>query len=147
MDYCTPNVRFDAAANVPLVSNSHAVPKLIGARLFKDPCLMGVFLPPVFDAFVALINMISSVDTFVGDPWILPNPIEVETYGDTMPLLSAERTYSVIPSKTLSLQSLGSLAPWVMLSLTASSLLASQDPVPLPSSSNGETLPMSNHTY
>ena len=74
LDYCTPNVWFDIAANVPLVSNSHLVTELIGAGLFKDPCLMGVFPPPVPDAFVSPINMISSIGTFVGDPWILPNP-------------------------------------------------------------------------
>ena len=102
LDYCTPNVRFDAAANVPLVSNSYAVPKLIGARLFRDPCLMGVFPPPIPDAFVAPINMISSVGTFVGDPWILPDPTEVETYGDTMPLSPAEKTYSAIQSESAS---------------------------------------------
>lgn len=64
---------------------------------------MGVFPPPVPDAFVTLINMISSVGTFVGDPWILPDLTEIETYGDAMLLSSAERTYSVIPCKTLSL--------------------------------------------
>ena len=52
-----------------------------------------------------------------------------------------------LTSTTLSLQSLGSSAPRVVLSLVVSSLPASQDPVPLPSSSNGETLPTSNHTY
>ena len=86
-------------ANVPLVSNSHPVTELIGVGLFKDPCLMGVFPPPVPDAFFAPINMISCISTFVGDPWILPNLTEVETYGDTMPLLSAEKTYSVIQSE------------------------------------------------
>ena len=100
-DYCSPNVWFDTAANVPLV-NSHAVPELIGARLFKDPYLMGVFPPPVPDAFVAPINMMSSVGTFVGDPWILPNPTEVEQYGDTMPLSLAEKTYLAIQSEFVS---------------------------------------------
>lgn len=190
---------------------------------------MGVFPPPVPDAFVAPINMISYVGTFVGDPWILADPTEVETYGDTMSLSPAEKTCSVIQSEsasticppmegeldqyslpewanipsslshdflnaallsdeaiikamtlserpwednhhrssilpplneedpplihcalqssTLSLQSLGSSAPRVMLSRIVSSLPASQDLVPLPSSSNGETLMPSNHTY
>jgi hypothetical protein len=89
-------------ANVPLVNNSHAVLELIGAGLFKDPCLMGVFLPPVPDAFIAAINMISSIGTFVGDPWILPDPTEVETYGNTMPLSPAEKMYSSIQSKSAS---------------------------------------------
>lgn len=63
---------------------------------------MGVFSPPVPDAFVAPINMISSVGTFMGDPWILPNLTEVETYGDTMSLSSAEKTYSAIQSESIS---------------------------------------------
>lgn len=101
LDYCSPNVRFDATANIPLV-NSHAAPELIGAGLFKDPCLMGVFPPPVPDVFVTPINMISSVGTFMGDPWILPSPAEVEQYGNTMPLSSVEKTYSAIQSESVS---------------------------------------------
>ena len=77
LDYCTPNVRFDTAANVPLDSNSHPVTELIGAGLFKDRCLMGVFPPPIPDTFVAPINIISSIGTLMGDPWVLPNPAEV----------------------------------------------------------------------
>ena len=85
-----------------MVKNSHAVPELIGVGLFKDPCLMGVFSPPVLDAFVTPINLISSIGTFVGDPWILPDLTEVETYGDTMPLSSAKKTYSTIQSESVS---------------------------------------------
>ena len=96
LDYCTPNVRFDTTANAPLVSNSHPVTELIGAGIFKDPYLMGVFPPPVPDAFVVPINMISSVDTLMGDPWVLPNPVEVETFGDTMPLSLAKKSYYAI---------------------------------------------------
>ena len=84
LDYCTPNVHFDTAANVPLVSNSHQVPELIGAGLFKDPYLMGVFLPPIPDTIVIPINMISSVGTHMGDPWVLPNPTEGESFGKTV---------------------------------------------------------------
>ena len=77
-------------------------PELIGVGLFKDPCLMGVFPPHVPNAFVAPINMISSIGTFMGDPWILPNPTEVENYGDTMLLSPAEKTYSAIQSESVS---------------------------------------------
>ena len=78
------------------------VPELIGAGIFKDPFLMGVFLSPIPDAIVAAINMISSVGTFVGDPWILPSPAEVEQYGNTMPLSPAEKTYSAIQFESAS---------------------------------------------
>jgi hypothetical protein len=97
LDYCTPNVCFDTVANVPLVSNSHQVPELIGEGLFKDPCLMGVFPPPIPDTFVASINIISSVGTHMGDPWVLPNLAEVETFGETMPLSLTELSYSMTP--------------------------------------------------
>ena len=89
-------------ANVPLVSNSHVVSELIGAGLFKDPSLMGVFPLPIVDAFVTPINMISSIGTFVGDPWILADLTEVETYGDTMSLSLAEKMYSMIQSESVS---------------------------------------------
>ena len=101
LDYCTPTIRFDTTSNVPLV-NSHAVPELIGEGLFKDPCLMGAFPPPVPDALVAPINMISSIGTSMGDPWILPDLTIVETYGDSMPLSSAEKAYSAIQSESVS---------------------------------------------
>ena len=80
LDYYTPNLRFDTVANVPLVINSHQVPELLRVGLFKDPCLMGVFPPYVPDTIVASINMISSVDTHMGNPWVLPNSVEVEFF-------------------------------------------------------------------
>ena len=59
----------------------------LGARLFKDPSLMGVFpLPP---PNVASINMI----TVRSDPWILPPTDQVESWGDEMPLSPAELNY------------------------------------------------------
>ena len=60
-------------ANVTFVSNSHQVPELVGAGLFKDPCLMGFFPPPVPDTIVTPINMISSVGSDLGDPWVNPS--------------------------------------------------------------------------
>ena len=74
----------------------------MGVGLFKDPCLMGVFLPPIPDAFVTPINMISFVIIFMGDPWILPDPTEAEIYGDTMLLSQAEQTYLAIQSESAS---------------------------------------------
>ena len=81
-----------------MVRNSHQVPELIGAGLFKDPCLMGIFPPPVPETIIALINMISSIGTLMGDPWVLLNLAEVETFGDTMSLSLVELTYSTIQS-------------------------------------------------
>ena len=72
------------------------MPELIGAGLFKDPCLMGVFPPPIPDTFVTPINMISSVGTHMGDAWVLPNPAKIESFGYTMSLSPTELSYSVI---------------------------------------------------
>jgi hypothetical protein len=47
--------------------------------------------------------MISFVCTFVGDPWILLDPTKVKTYGDTMSLSPAEKTYTVIQSESVSM--------------------------------------------
>ena len=95
-------MRFDSASNVPLVSESYKVPELIGAALFKDPYLMGVFPSPVPDVVITLMNMISSVCTHLGDPWVITNPSEIESYGDTMSLSPADSSYFVIQSKTVS---------------------------------------------
>ena len=46
--------------------------------------------------------MISSVGTHLGDPWVILNPSEVESYGDTMLLSLAKLSYSVIQSETKS---------------------------------------------
>ena len=54
---------------------------------------------------------------------------------------------SPLASTTLSLQSLGSSTPRVVLSRVVSLLPQCHDPILLPSSLNDETLTTSNHTY
>ena len=61
---------------------------------------MGVFPPPVLDRIVAPINMISYVDTDLGDPWVIPKLSKEEPYSDTMLLSLAELSYSTIQCKT-----------------------------------------------
>jgi hypothetical protein len=74
--------------------------KVIGVGMFKYPSLMGIFPLPTPDTTnIALINMISYVvSTSLGsyDPWVLPHPSEVDSYGATMPLSPVELSYSVI---------------------------------------------------
>ena len=93
-------MRFNSAANVPLVRESYKDLELVRAGLLKDPCLMGVFPPPVLDIIISPINMISSVGTHLGYPWVIPNPSKVQSYGDVMPLSPAELSYCVIQSET-----------------------------------------------
>ena len=162
---------------------------------------MGVFPPPIPNTFVALINMFSSIGTHMGDPWVLPNLAEIETFGDTMPLSPTELYYSAIQSEfestvcfsqeneldqyslpdwvdnpsspsheflskpflsdkeileammvserhwECSQQSLGLSNPRVVPSPIASSLLVCPNLIPLLSSSLGEHLLISNHTF
>ena len=95
-----PNLWFDSTTNVSLVSKSYKVPKLVMAGLLKYPCLMGVFPPLVPDTIVTLINMIFFVSTHLGDPWVILNPSEVDSYGDTMPLSLTELSCLAIQCET-----------------------------------------------
>lgn len=62
----------------------------MGAGLFKDSALIGTFsLPP---SNVTLINMI-----FVStDPWIIPTPGQIDSFGDSMPLSPTEQAYQEV---------------------------------------------------
>ena len=100
LDYCMPNLWIDSTTNIPLVSESYKVPQLVGASLFKDLYLMGVFPLPILDAIVTPINMISFVGTHLDDPWVILNLSEIESYCDTMPLSLTKLSYFVIQSET-----------------------------------------------
>lgn len=63
---------------------------------------MGVFTPPVPDIVIAPINMISSIGTHLGDPWVISNPSEVESYGDAILLSLTKLSYFLIQSETVS---------------------------------------------
>jgi hypothetical protein len=71
--------------------------------MFKDSLLMGIFpLPPLSPtANVAPINMISSSTSgSLGsiDPWVVPRPEDVESYGASTPLIAVEIIDPKIPS-------------------------------------------------
>ena len=69
-----PNLCLNVNTNVPLISESASDAQSIGAGMFKDPCLMGVF--PLSTSKIpklAPINMISSYGSY--DPYIVPSPI------------------------------------------------------------------------
>jgi len=78
--------------NVPFVEHTSIPYESVGAGLFKDPALMGVFsLPP---PNIAPINMIS----VRSDPCVLPPTDQVESWGDEMLLSPAELNYVEIVS-------------------------------------------------
>lgn len=73
--------------NVPFVENTSISFKSVGAGLFKDPALMGVFsLPPPNLASISMILVRS-------DPWVLPPIDQIESWGEEMSLSPAELNY------------------------------------------------------
>ena len=81
--------------NVPFVEHTSIPLESLGARLFKDLTLLGVFsLPP---PNVAPINMIS----VRSNPWILPPTDQIESWGDEMSLSPAELNYVEIVSASI----------------------------------------------
>jgi len=73
--------------NVPFMEHASKSCENVGAGLFKDPVLMGVFsLPP---PNLASVNMIS----VHSDPWVLLPTGQIESWGEMMPLSPAELNY------------------------------------------------------
>jgi len=82
--------------NVPYVKHISAPYESVGAGLFKDTTLMGIFsLPPLH---VASVNMISIKSNL----WVIPSPDLVDTWGDVMSLSLAEINYVEIVSASAS---------------------------------------------
>lgn len=78
--------------NVPYVDHTTMPYESAGAGIFKESALMGLFsLPP---RNTAQVNMISTSS----DPWIIPSPDQVDSFGDVMPLSPVEVNYSEIVS-------------------------------------------------
>lgn len=97
LNYCMPGLHPNVNTIVPLISESTSISQSIGAGMFKDPCLMGVF--PLFAPDipkVAPINTISSIGSY--DPWVISLPSEIESLGDTILLFPTELSYSAIQS-------------------------------------------------
>jgi len=82
--------------NVPFVEHISIPYESVGAGIFKDPTLIGVFsLPPPNFTFV---NMIS-INT---DPWVIPPINQVDSWGDIMPLSPTDLNYVEIISASIS---------------------------------------------
>ena len=78
--------------NVPYVKHSGAPYGSVGEGIFKDSALMGIFpLPPPHAASVNMISVKS-------DPWVIPAPDLVDSWGEVMPLSPAEVNYVEIVS-------------------------------------------------
>jgi hypothetical protein len=91
--FCTPDLGSNVGSNV-------------GAGMFKDPSLIGNFpLPPPSPstAHISPINMISSFTSGSLesiDPWVVPHPEDVDSYGSSMLFMVVEVVDPKIPSKS-----------------------------------------------
>jgi len=94
---------FNADARVGNVSFVGKTPmncENIGVGLFKDSLLGAFTNPPPQDILnTGRINMISTViPEGQHDPWIIPDPVDYERYGDSMPPNEIEIAYQTIQS-------------------------------------------------
>ena len=72
---------------MPFVEHTSIPLDSVGAGLFKDPALMGVFsLPPPNLTSISMISVRS-------DPWVLPPIAQIESWGEEMPLSPTELNY------------------------------------------------------
>jgi hypothetical protein len=56
-----------------------------------------------------MISAVTGTPIGCNDPWVIPHPSTIESYGDTMPLSPIELAYSVIQSTRESFDSHSSL--------------------------------------
>lgn len=85
LDFCTSDLRTNTKSTIPLINDSSSKPEIIGAGLFKDSSLMGLFpSSPPHPSLIVPINMISTHTSY--DPWIIPHLDKMDSYGTVMPL-------------------------------------------------------------
>ena len=95
LSFYTPDYTTLPSITVPLIGGFPDSYVNIGTGLLKASSLMGFFpLPsPEVPNIVAMIS--TTLDGSI-DPWILPAPSDIDSYGDQMPLSPADLAYQAI---------------------------------------------------
>ena len=87
-------------ANVPFIGKNPTNCENIGVGLFKDS-LLGSF-PTASPPYITAMGHINMISTVVSkghhDPWIIPDPTDLDRYGDSMPPNEIELAYQTIQS-------------------------------------------------
>jgi hypothetical protein len=104
--FCILDLGSNVGSKVPFVGDSQHFYMIVGEGMFKDSSLMGTFPlpPPSHAASVAAINMISSFSSeFLGfvNPWVVPRPKDIESYGASMPPMGVDILSLVISSTSI----------------------------------------------
>jgi hypothetical protein len=102
----TPNIGSNARSNVPFIDGAKKSYMSVGMRMFKDSSLMVKFpLPPAPPSTnIALVPMISSFTSgSLGsfNPWVVPHPKDIESYGASMPPTVVDIVDPKIPSTSV----------------------------------------------
>jgi hypothetical protein len=116
LDFCTPDAHAPTTNNIPFLGDHKITYESIGVGFLKDSSLMGTFPTPLPSTthHIATIDMISTTtyqSLESSNPWIVPNPLEFDVLGDTMPLSLAEMSYVAIQSTSPSSDDQHLLAP------------------------------------
>jgi hypothetical protein len=116
LDFCMTDARAPSTNNIPFLGDHKSTYESIGVGLLKDSSLIGTFptpLPPTTH-HIATVDMISTAayqSLESSNPWIVPNPLEFDALGDTVPLSPAETSYISIQSASPSSDDQHLLAP------------------------------------
>lgn len=145
--YCTSNLRANDSTNVLFVGDSQGAYESVSVGMFKDSSLMGTFPFSLLDTSkgktrVCIISSVTSGSLGFYDPWLVPSPIEVDSYGARMPLHAID-THSLVIQSTSYNPNLGlplDVEPYLHHFLSSHAKV-----VPLSSSSSSESLATSNH--
>lgn len=92
LSFCTPDYSQLPSGFVPLVGGVPDSYVSIGTGLLKASSLMGCF-PLQLPKVSQIVNMLSSIPHEQTNPWILPAPLDIDSYGDQMPSSRAELAY------------------------------------------------------
>lgn len=108
LDYYTHDLHGPNTNNVPFVEGSKLSYKHVGVGLLKDSSLMGTFpLSVPNPPQTTVVNMISCMAPHSfesSDPWVVPDPFELEFLGDAMPFSTAEVAYDAIQFVSVTLE-------------------------------------------
>lgn len=72
------------------------------SRLFKTSSVIGIFQMPLLDTYTTISPLhtnstITNEPHWPIDPWVVPYPLEVEYFGEKMPLLVEDISSSKMP--------------------------------------------------
>jgi hypothetical protein len=98
---CSPDLRSNVGSNIPFVGDTQQSYMDVVVGIFKESSLMGMLhlLRPPLVVNIYPINMISSFTSrSLGsfDPWVVPHPKDVESYGSSMPLSTVDISFAMI---------------------------------------------------